>query len=260
MSELVDTPINGLAGWRHRQLFDTGSTNSDCLSAARLADQGNLWITARSQSSGRGRLGRHWVSEPGNLYASVLLLDAAPLARIGTLPFITVLALHAALCEVSNFASDRIKIKWPNDILIDGAKISGLLIESEILPNGSLAIACGFGVNIAHHPDAPLYPTTDLRTLGLDTTPQALFAKLACCLDVMLHIWNAGKGFAKIREEWLRHAKGLGQPITVNLATERLEGIFTDIDSQGCLVFRGHDGKERIISAGDVFYPAIKGN
>jgi BirA family transcriptional regulator, biotin operon repressor / biotin---[acetyl-CoA-carboxylase] ligase len=258
LDELLDTPITGLAGWRHRQLDETGSTNSDCISAARLGDGGNLWITARSQNSGRGRLGRTWISEPGNLYASVLLLDIAPPARIGTLPFVIALALHATLCEMSKFSPDRIKIKWPNDILIDGAKISGLLIESEVLPDGSLAVACGF--NIAHHPAAPLYATTDLRSLGLDTSPDALFVKLATNLAAMLDIWNAGKGFAKIREEWLRHAKGLGQPIAINLPLERLEGTFIDIDAQGCLVFMSHKGEERIISAGDVFFPAIKGN
>jgi BirA family transcriptional regulator, biotin operon repressor / biotin---[acetyl-CoA-carboxylase] ligase len=260
LDEPLDTPITGLAGWRHRQLSETGSTNSDCLYAARNGDRGSLWITAISQRSGRGRLGRHWVSEPGNLYTSVLLLDIAPLPRIGTLPFVTVLALHAAISEVANFSTDRIRIKWPNDILIDGAKVSGLLMESETLPNGSLAIACGFGVNIAHHPDAPLYPTTDLRTLGLDTTPEALFAKLAVNLALMLDIWNAGKGFAKIREEWLRHAKGIGEAITVNLPKEQLYGTFVDIDAQGRLVFAGPMGEERIISAGDIFFPAHKGN
>lgn len=176
--------------------------------------------------------------------------------RISTLPFVCALALHMTLCEMSNLSSSRIKIKWPNDILIDDAKISGLLIESEMLGNGSLAIACGFGINVASHPETTLYPTTDLRAIGLETTPDALFVKLAANVAIMLEIWNGGKGFAKIREEWLRHAKGLGQAITVNLSTERLEGTFIDIDAQGCLVFKSHKGNERTISAGDVFFPA----
>ncbi len=210
--------------------------------------------------SGRGRLGRQWVSEVGNLYASALILDAAPLARLGTLPFVAALALHATMSERSGIDQKRIKIKWPNDILIDGAKISGLLIESEVLTNGVHAIACGFGVNIVHHPEGALYATTDLRTLGLNITPDALFHSLAKNFADILEIWNRGKGFGKIREEWLRHAKGLGEPITVNLPTEQLHGTFIDIDAHGCLVFAGSMGEERIISAGDIFFVAQQGN
>jgi BirA family transcriptional regulator, biotin operon repressor / biotin---[acetyl-CoA-carboxylase] ligase len=256
----LDTRVSGLPQWRHRHLAETGSTNTDCLAAARVGDRGDLWITAGRQVSGRGRLGRHWISEVGNLYASALILDAAPLARLSTLPFVAALALHATLSELSSVDQKRIKIKWPNDILIDGAKISGLLIESEILASGAHAVACGFGVNVAHHPDAAHYPTTDLKTLGLTISPNQLFERLALNFASILDIWNRGKGFAKIREEWLRHAKGIGEPITVNLPLEQLHGTFIDIDAQGCLVFAGPMGEERIISAGDVFFPAIKGN
>lgn len=239
---------------------ETGSTNSDCLEAARAGDGGDLWITAGRQTSGRGRLGRRWISQPGNLYASVLLLDAAPLARLSTLPFVAALGLHATLSSLSGLASGRVKIKWPNDILIDGAKISGLLMETKNLASGNTAIACGFGINIIHHPEIALYPTTDLKTLNIEVTAGALFQSLASSFAAVLEVWNRGKGFAKIREEWLRHAKGLGEPITINLPSERLEGTFIDIDAQGCLVFRVNNGEERIISAGDVFFPAQKGN
>jgi BirA family transcriptional regulator, biotin operon repressor / biotin---[acetyl-CoA-carboxylase] ligase len=251
---LIEHNVDGLPGWRHRHKRVTGSTNTDCLVAARAGAAGDLWITADRQVSGRGRLGRQWVSEPGNLYASALLIDPAPLARLGTLPFVAALAVHATLAGLPGLANERIKIKWPNDILIDDAKMSGLLIESETLPNSTMAIACGFGINIAHHPDAALYPTTDLKALGLDVTPQTLFQDLAQNFAAVLEVWNTGKSFAKIREEWLRQAKGLGQSIVVNLASQRLEGTFIDIDTQGCLVFRGAMGEERIISAGDVFF------
>ncbi|MGL4489120.1 MAG: biotin--[acetyl-CoA-carboxylase] ligase [Rhizobiaceae bacterium] len=259
MTGLIDQDISGLPGWRHRHLDETGSTNTDCLSAAKAGDAGDLWITAGRQLSGRGRLGRQWVSEPGNLYASALLIDAAPTVRLGTLPFVCALALYATLADLPGLASDRIKIKWPNDILIDGAKISGLLIESEATPTGT-AIACGFGINIAHHPDNALYPTTDLASLGLTVSPPTLFSALATNFAAMLNVWDRGKGFAKIREEWLRHAKGIGEAITINLSSGRLEGTFVDIDAQGCLVFRGAMGEEQIISAGDVFFPAKQGN
>ena len=249
-------PIAGLAGWRHRHCATTGSTNTDALNAARAGDPGRSWFTAERQAEGRGRLGRNWVSEPGNLYASVLLLDPAPVARIGTLPFVCALALHATLTELPGVKRDAIKLKWPNDLLANGAKISGILLENTKLPEGKLAVVCGFGVNIAHHPQAALYPTTDLKTLGIEISPAALHHALAQNLAELLQVWSSGQNFAAIRTEWLAHAANLGSEITVNLPTERLTGKFFDMDSSGCLVLGLADGSQKLISAGDVFFPA----
>jgi BirA family transcriptional regulator, biotin operon repressor / biotin---[acetyl-CoA-carboxylase] ligase len=250
-SKSIDIPI----GWRHQHLRETISTNSDCLNFAQKGDLGNLWISAMEQTSGRGRMGRTWVSQGGNLFASVLLRDAAPIARLGTLPFVGSLALYLTFSQLPLHFGDRLKIKWPNDILIDGAKVSGLLIESIMCNDESMAVVCGFGVNIAHHPEVTLYPTTSLLKVGISHTPLDFLEKLIRNFADMIEIWNYGKGFAKIREEWLRHAKGIGETIKVSLPNERFEGIFVDIDSQGCLILQNKKGDEHIISAGDVFFP-----
>ena len=226
------------------------------MAAARAGDPGHVWFTADSQLSGRGRLGREWVSEAGNLYASVLLLDPAPLQRLSTLPFVAALALHATLSDLPGMRRDRLKLKWPNDVLADGAKISGILLENTALPDGTLAVVCGFGVNIAHHPQTTLYPATDLAFLGIMTNPATLHLALARNLAALLHVWNGGQNFAAIRTEWLAHAVNLGNEINVNLPSERLTGKFIDMDSAGCLILGLADGSEKRISAGDVFFPA----
>jgi BirA family transcriptional regulator, biotin operon repressor / biotin---[acetyl-CoA-carboxylase] ligase len=254
--EFQAEPIAGLTGWRHHHIAQTGSTNSDALAAAKAGDPGHVWFTSDAQISGRGRLGRAWVSEPGNLYASVLLLDPAPVAKLGTLPFVAALALYATLSELSGMKHEVLKLKWPNDLLVNGAKISGILLENAVLPNNTLAVVCGFGVNVVHHPDTTLYPATDLQSLGIKTTAAQLHIALANNFASLLHVWNSGQNFAAIRTEWLSHAANLGKEITVNLPTERLTGKFIDMDSSGCLILGLADGTEKRISAGDVFFSA----
>jgi BirA family transcriptional regulator, biotin operon repressor / biotin---[acetyl-CoA-carboxylase] ligase len=181
------------------------------------------------------------------------------MARLGTLPFVAACALHATLAELKPLKTHDIQIKWPNDILVGGAKISGILLESSALPNGKIAVACGFGINAAHHPDPVLYKATDLKTLGLEISPEALFAQLSVNFDAVLTVWNRGRGFDAVRTEWLRHAKGIGEMISVNLAGTRIDGIFEDIDRDGCLMLALANGQRQLISAGDVFFPAHSG-
>jgi BirA family biotin operon repressor/biotin-[acetyl-CoA-carboxylase] ligase len=242
-------------GWRHRHLDETGSTNADVLADARAGDPGKLWLTVGRQVSGRGRQGRVWISEPGNLYATALLIDPAPIERIGTLPFVAAAALHAALAGLPGMAHHQLRLKWPNDLLANSSKISGILLESDRMKNGGIAVACGFGVNIAHHPDPALYTATDLAALAIKVTPQEVFIRLADSFDAVLNAWDHGRGFAAIRHEWLSHAKGRGEPVRVNLAGSSVDGIFEDIDMDGCLLLRHRDGTVQKISAGDVFFP-----
>ncbi len=242
-------------GWRHSHLDETGSTNADILALARKGEAGHLWLTAGRQISGRGRQGRVWISEPGNLYATALLIDPAPIERIGTLPFVAATALHAALAGLPGMERHQLRLKWPNDLIANGSKISGILLESDHLKNGTIAVACGFGVNIAHHPDPALYTATDLDALGISATAQEVFARLADSFKAVLTAWDHGHGFAAIRREWLSHAKGKGEKVRVNLAGSSVEGIFEDIDMDGCLLLRHRDGTIQKISAGDVFFP-----
>ena len=113
-----------------------------------------MWITAARQTAGRGRRGNAWVSEPGNLYASLLLTDAAPAAHLPELCFVVALAVRDALGSVAPELLSRLKLKWPNDLLLDGAKLAGILIEAESV-GGKTITAAGIGVNCVHHPDRP---------------------------------------------------------------------------------------------------------
>lgn len=120
-----------LGDFRHEALSETSSTNSECLARARAGDGGNLWVTAERQTGGRGRRGRLWVSERGNLYASLLLIDPAPMERLGSLPLAIAVAVHQAIRRVLPLGAEPLEVKWPNDILIGRKKTCGILVEGE---------------------------------------------------------------------------------------------------------------------------------
>lgn len=241
-----------IGGWRHRHLGDVGSTNAEALSLAREGDPGRLWLTADRQLAGRGRSGRSWVSVPGNLYASLLLLDPAPMSRLGTLPLMVATGVHRTLERVLAGTGHRVEIKWPNDILVDGAKICGILVETAPVGQG-LAVVIGCGINCGHHPADTLYPTTDLAALGAGLAPEALFPILVEGMEEALIEWKRGEGFATIRAYWRAAARGLGAPIEVDTGGGRLAGLFEDIDEDGYLVLKV-EGVRRRISAGDLFF------
>jgi BirA family transcriptional regulator, biotin operon repressor / biotin---[acetyl-CoA-carboxylase] ligase len=248
-------PMQGLPGWRFTELDETGSTNADALAAAKSGDPGKLWIRAARQVQGKGRQGRPWVSERGNLYASLLLIDPAhDFEKLGTLPLAIACAVHGTLASLPGAGRHEFRIKWPNDILANGKKISGILLESLALEDGRMAVAIGIGVNCAHHPDPALYQATDLAELDLETGPDVLFPHLASTMAATLGAWNHGRGFPQIRAEWLRLARGIGDKIIVNLPSGPLEGVFEDIDAAGRLVLRLQNSEIRHISAGDVFF------
>jgi BirA family biotin operon repressor/biotin-[acetyl-CoA-carboxylase] ligase len=224
------------------------------LQQARAGDPGRLWITAARQTGGRGRNGRVWTSEPDNLFASLLLLDPAPPARAAELGFVTSLALAHALRGILS-GDPALKIKWPNDILYDGAKLAGILLESVSLPHGFACVA-GIGVNCDSHPEGTLYPATDLSAAaGRDIAPRVVFEALARAMAQQLDVWSQGPGFAAIRAGWLALAAGIGSPIKVARPNETIEGVFETIDAAGRLVLRQASGA-RAIDAGDVFLAA----
>jgi len=213
------------------------STNADALARARAGERGPLWITAARQTAGRGRRGNLWTSEPGNLYASLLLTDAAPAAHLPELCFVVALAVRDAAREVAPPLDQKLKFKWPNDLLLDGAKLAGILIEAETIGDVT-AIAVGIGVNCAHHPDNLAYPATSLAACGAMVTPDELLRALSRTIVRGLVEWDRGSGFAAIRSEWLAHAAGLGGDIHVRLADRELTGRFETLDRMGRLMLR----------------------
>jgi BirA family transcriptional regulator, biotin operon repressor / biotin---[acetyl-CoA-carboxylase] ligase len=253
-------PASIRAGVRIEAYSELASTNEAALARARAGETGPLWLTAAQQSAGRGRHGRRWISPPGNLYATLLLGDPSPAERAAELSFVTALAVHDAIAALApaSFAP-RLAIKWPNDILLDGAKIAGVLIEGETVPGrdiaagGTLAVAVGIGINCAHHPDAVAYLATDLAASGLAIAPQDLLAALSRAMLARLAQWASGDGFAAIRADWLARAAGLGGRLRVASGDHAMEGWFAALDDMGRLVLRLDDGSTRLIAAGDVF-------
>lgn len=226
------------------------STNAEALGLAGKGERGPLWITARRQSGGRGRRGRTWISEPGNLFASLLLTNAAPQEHWPELAFVAALAIHDAVTELAPDLRPQLQIKWPNDLLQAGKKFSGILIEGEGGDEG--AVVVGIGVNCVSHPTGTDFPATDLATVGAPVTAEALFGELSAKMMGRLAQWNAGEHFSTIRADWLARAAGRGDMIRLRLADEELVGRFDDIDDTGRLLASLPDGSQRAIAAGDV--------
>ncbi len=238
--------------------FDSlGSTSDEAMACARAGDAGRLWVTAATQTAGRGRHGRPWTSPPGNLHASLLLIDPSPPQISPQLGFVAGVALIDALRAMA--PTSTFGLKWPNDVLSGGAKLAGVLVEGSSLIDGRFACVIGFGVDCAHHPDALAYPATNLAALGAPCAPAELLRSLADCVAHWLDVWRAGADFPAIRRAWLERAAGLGQPMLARIGErtgERtVEGAFETIDEQGRLVLSTSSGRVTV-EAGDVF-PAL---
>lgn len=235
----------------------TASTMDDVRVAAMAGAAEGLVVRADTQTGGRGRRGRPWFSPPGNLYVSVLLRPAMEQADMGRFSFVTSLALAAALPEEIN--RDRVRLKWPNDVLVDNAKIAGILLESCNTPKGT-ALIIGMGVNIAEHPTDTPYPTTSFAALGLDPArhaPEKLLARFLTAFEGFRQDLTAGN-FLPIRSAWLAQANGLGEDIVVRLPNQALDGRFMGIDESGCLLLQRPAGNLQRIASGEVFAPTAK--
>ena len=232
---------------------DVGSTNAEAFARARAGERGPLWITARRQTAGRGRRGRAWVSEPGNLYVSLLLTDPAPPQRAAELSLVAALAVHDAITERAGVLGPRLALKWPNDVLCDGAKLAGILVEGEALPAGPLAVVIGIGVNCAHHPADTAYPATNLAEAGAVVAPESLLQALINTMARRLAEWDRGENFAAVRAAWLKRTAGLGAPARMRLPEREIDGIAETLDETGRLVLRLADGSRERIAAGEMF-------
>jgi BirA family biotin operon repressor/biotin-[acetyl-CoA-carboxylase] ligase len=241
------------AGYRLEAFDQVGSTNSEAMRRARAGERGPLWLVTSEQTAGRGRRHRPWIAPRGNLAASVLeTLDLSP-AIAATLGFAAGLALEAAL-RAATGSTTTFSLKWPNDVLAGPAKLAGILLEAEAVPGGQLAVVVGMGTNIVAAPEGTPTPATSLRTLGLDTTAETLFAALSDSWTEFRGIWQEGRGFGEIRRCWLALAAGLGQPVAVHTGNATVSGTFDTIDESGCMIVRTAAGEPVSISAGDVHF------
>jgi BirA family transcriptional regulator, biotin operon repressor / biotin---[acetyl-CoA-carboxylase] ligase len=243
-------------GYRREGHSSLPSTSSLALERARGGDAGRLWITAHEQTKGRGRRGRGWTTGAGNLAASLLLIDPAPPAIVVTVSFVAGLALHQSILDLAGPGlAERLKLKWPNDLLLDRLKVAGILVEGEKLDDGRFAVVIGIGVNCRSHPEVgTVQRAGDLLSAGIVLDAEALFERLALNLAAELGRWDRGKGFADVRAAWLARAIGIGEPITVNLPGRVVDGCFDTLDHEGRLVLTRQDGHRETVSAGDLFF------
>ncbi|SHO66180.1 BirA family transcriptional regulator, biotin operon repressor / biotin-[acetyl-CoA-carboxylase] ligase [Pseudoxanthobacter soli DSM 19599] len=264
-------PVAIAAGFRLAAYDELGSTNAEAMERARNGDPGDLWVVTRRQTAGRGRRGRAWVAPPGNLSASLLKVIELPPACGATLGFVAGLALDAALERLAPNLSvdmaldgaegpgegarrDRLLLKWPNDLMLDGGKLAGILLEAENLGGGRTAIVIGIGVNVAHEPEGVPYKATSLASCGIGIDAEMLFAALGESWVEAERVWDAGRGFPAVRQAWLRRAKGLGGRVAVRLGDKVIDGFFETLDDDGRLLVRAADGSLKQIAAGDVHF------
>lgn len=233
------------------EIFETlDSTSLEARRRARDASSRPRWFIALSQTAGYGRRGRAWAQRPGDFAGTLAFRPDAPAARFGQLSFIAALSVASALDE--HVDPHLIAFKWPNDILIDGGKVAGLLLERIDDDQGPI-VSIGIGINIVSAPaDMPFRAARLVDHASAPPDP----ARLARRIDE--HFWRyygewKRKGFERARRLWLERAQGVGEDIGVKLPNEELAGVFDGLDESGALILRSGAGK-RIIAAGEVYF------
>ena len=260
-----------------RTVAETVSTNADMLDLARTGVEEGVWLRAERQTGGRGRQGRVWVSPPGNFYGSTLVRlrggdpAAATLALVAAVAVEEVVGVYlsgspspfrrfappslsqreregARDAQRRGKGEGELRIKWPNDLLIDGAKVSGILLE-----RAGDTVVVGVGANLAHHPTDTERRATSLAEHGTTPDPADFADTLAEAFARWLGVWR-GQGIAPVRARWLERAHPIGTALTARLPDgSAIDGLFGGLDGDCALILRLADGATRVIHAGDVF-------
>lgn len=243
-------------GYRLLEYATIDSTNAEAERQALGGAPDRTVVFAREQTRGRGRRGRPWSTPSGNLACTILLRPAARAATAAQLGFVAALAV-ADLIRPWMPAGVSLALKWPNDVLVGGRKISGILLEAASEAGGGLAwLLVGIGINLRHYPESMETPATSLVALGVPPPdPEAAAGALVAAFETWYCRWLSD-GFEPVRAAWLDQAHGLGQSIRVRLDRETFTGIFRGLDATGALVVETAPGIERLVTAGDVF-PAL---
>lgn len=232
------------------------STNAE---SRRLAGGGashGAVIWAKRQSAGRGRLGREWVSSEGNLYVTVLISPTVALEKCPQLSFVAALAVAETLEGIVP-EPEKIACKWPNDVLVGGKKIAGVLLEAFTTKEMGLEkqwIAVGVGINVDNFPEHVMFPATCLRAEGVELISAKIVLSRFIHHFIALYDTWAAKGFSPIEKAWLKRAHQLGKPVEVIVGDAQVHGVFEGIDASGCMLLRDKKKNISTIHAGDVFY------
>ncbi|MEQ1753114.1 MAG: biotin--[acetyl-CoA-carboxylase] ligase [Micropepsaceae bacterium] len=246
------------AGYAHAVFDEVDSTNEEAKRRATAGERGPLWISAQTQTAGRGRRGREWVSPQGNLMATLLIAPHASAASAAGLSLVAALAVYDA---VSSWIPDAsIKVKWPNDVLVKGRKVSGILLETASFAEAEHLpwLAIGIGINLVSAPAVANYPATFVNDHAQAPDAAEALSVLAMAWDRRFQVWQR-QGIEPIRQAWLDAAAGLGQAIEVRLAHDSLSGTFETLMADGSLLLALPSGEKRTITAGEVFFAPSKG-
>lgn len=229
------------------------STNAEAHRLAMAGERGPLWIIADLQSQGRGRLGRRWVSEPGNLYSTFVFTLAGSALTASQVGLVAALAIRDTALALLPKRSPTVMIKWPNDVQLGGAKLAGILAETVASSrDGRVTVALGMGFNLAHAPEDTPYPATALARHGASVTPREALDVLDDSLSYWLSVWQEGRGFAAIRENWLKDAAGLGKEFTATVNHSEIRGRFESLGDDGAMILALEDGSLKSIHSGEV--------
>ena len=252
---MTEAAVSLPTGYRLHAYDTIGSTNDEAKRLARAGAPEGTLVWAGEQTAGRGRRGRQWASPPGNLYLSLVVRPGGAPGRAAQLGFVAALGLGDALDRLAGTGA-RLRYKWPNDLLLDGGKLAGILLESETTASGAVDfVVIGVGVNLASSPGQSEYPATSLAAEGVaGISPASLLDAFVREFEGWRARWRS-EGFAPMREAWLASASGIGKQIRVRLERMTLTGRFLDLDEDGALLLDGAEGRRRV-AAGDVF-PAL---
>lgn len=239
-------PVN----WQIETYQSVESTQSHVQEAAVAGKPEGFVVQGMKQTGGKGRHGNHWESPVGNLYMSVLLRPTCAIEQAGQLSFVVAVALSAALDEVIDTAKHKKTLKWPNDILVDGLKLCGILLESNMKENKLDSIIVGTGVNIFAKPElATCLNDIAAEPVYINKVRDNILSKLSYYYS----LWQE-KGFAPIHEAWLKQAHGIGEPMTARLPNISHKGVFRGVTADGGLILQKDDGEETIIHAAEVHF------
>ena len=246
-------------GWKVLAFDELDSTNAALI---RMVEQGTdvgegLLLWAKSQTAGRGRHGRTWISPPGNIYASFLFAAPENKTTAPEIGFVAAVAVSDAIADLPrhNTAPPPLQCKWPNDVLLEGEKVCGILPEMVTDPDGHSWVVLGIGINRNSIPLEPTtYPPTSLILHHIDTTIEHTLTVLSRALAFWMEKWRT-EGFVAIRQAWLEHGPQTGAPVTVGLPNETASGTFAGLDTDGALLLDTPTGRRRIL-VGDVLFRA----
>ena len=245
--------VDRFSSFRIIILEDASSTNSEAFARALAGEVGPLWIMARRQSQGRGRSGRQWASEPGNLYASLLQRLVCRHSVVHQLSLLAGVATVEAIAAAAGASIAGLRLKWPNDVLIGEAKCAGILPESQIGAGGSEAVVViGIGINLVTHPSKLGRAATHLAAHGVEVQPETMLGFLAEAVERWVEAWDVGAGFARVRAAWLGWAGEVGESLSVRTGREHIAGTFLGLDDSGALLMRDGEGRSRRLTFGDV--------